>query len=298
MMAEEGAMRSRRALLYTPGDDERKVRKAAGLDVDCVCLDLEDGVAAGRKQAARETVARALQTLDFGRSERLCRINAPGSGLEQADLEAVLPARPDGVLVPKVSDAEQVRRVSARLEAHERAQGWQVGGIRLLVLVESARAVLNLPQIAAADPRLAALIFGAEDLAGDLGATRTPEAWEVFYARSAVVTAAAAFGLQALDMVCVDFRDLESLRAEALQGAALGFAGKQAIHPDQVAPVQEAFTPSPQAITRAQRLVEAYRQHQAAGAGAFAVDGKMVDRPMVRAAEGLLARARAAGVIE
>ncbi len=291
-------MRSRRALLYTPGDDERKVRKAAGLGADCVCLDLEDGVAAGRKQAAREMVAQALQELDFGRSERLCRLNAPGSGLEREDLEAVLPARPDGVLVPKVGDAEQVRRLSARIETVERARGWPVGGIRLLVLIESARAVINLPEIAGVGSRLEALIFGAEDLAGDLGATRTPEAWEVFYARSAVVTAAAAYGLQALDMVNVDFRDLEGLRAEARQGAALGFVGKQVIHPDQVVPVQEAFTPSPQAIARAQRLVEAYQEHQAAGAGAFALDGKMVDRPMVRAAEGLLARARAAGAMQ
>ncbi|HEX7975197.1 MAG TPA: aldolase/citrate lyase family protein, partial [Anaerolineales bacterium] len=146
--------------------------------------------------------------------------------------------------------------------------------------------------------RLDALIFGAEDLAGDTGATRTREAWEVFYARSAVVTHAAAFDLQAIDMVYVDFRDREGLLKESVQGAQLGFTGKQVIHPDQVEPVQAAFTPSEAAIAQALRVRQAFRSHQEAGQGAFALDGKMVDAPAVKAAERVLARAQAAGKIE
>jgi citrate lyase beta subunit len=287
-------MHARRALLYMPGDDRHKIEKALTLGVDCICMDMEDGVALNRKAEARRTIAAALTGLDFGRSEKLVRINPVGSGLEVDDLEAVLPARPDGVVVPKVAAADQLAWVGGRIEAAELARGWPVNSIGLVAVVESARAILELKAIAAA-PRLQALIFGAEDLAADLGAVRTPAAWEVFYARSAVVNAAAAYGLQAIDMVSVDFRDLEALGEEAAFGAHLGYTGKQVIHPAQVAPVQEAFTPDEAAVARARHLVEAFQAHQDQGAGAFALDGRMIDMPLVKAAEGVMARARAAG---
>ena len=261
-------------------------------------MDLEDGVARNRKAEARETIVKALNTLDFGRSERLVRINPVGSGLETDDLAAVLPARPDGVVVPKVGDAATVLWISEQIAEVEQAQGWPVGGIPLFSLIETARGVVNLRSIAGAAPRLAVLIFGAEDLAGDIGAVRTPAGWEVFYARSAVVTHAAAYNLQAIDMLNVDFQDTETLRADAEQGARMGFSGKQIIHPNQVAPVLEAFTPTQEEITAAQRIVEAHETHQAAGTGAFALDGKMVDMPVVRTAEQVLARARAAGKLD
>jgi citrate lyase beta subunit len=287
-------MHARRALLYMPGDDRHKIEKALTLGVDCICLDMEDGVALNRKAEARRTIAAALSRLDFGRSEKLVRINPVGSGLEADDLEAVLPARPDGVVVPKVAAAGQLAWVGGKIEAAELAHGWPVNSIGLLAVVESARAILELQAIAAA-AHLQALIFGAEDLAADLGAVRTRPAWEVFYARSAVVTAAAAYGLQAIDMVSVDFRDLEALGEEAAFGARLGYTGKQVIHPAQVAPVQEAFTPDEASVARARQLVEAFQAFQDRGAGAFALDGRMIDMPLVKAAEGVLARARAAG---
>jgi citrate lyase beta subunit len=288
-------MRARRALLYMPGDDTRKIRKAAALGVDCICMDLEDGVAVNHKVAARETVVSALRSMDFGSSERLARINAIGSGLETEDLNAILPAQPDGIVVPKVDSAEPLAWVSAQIAAAELEQGWPAGSIALIAIVETARGIANLKEIAGAGPRLEALIFGAEDLASDIGARRTQPGWEVFYARSAVVTYAAAFDLQAIDMVYVDFRDLEGLRQEALQGAQLGFAGKQTIHPDQVAVVQAAYTPDEEAIAQAARVIAAFDHHRQAGLGAFALDGKMVDAPIVKAAERVLARARAAG---
>jgi citrate lyase beta subunit len=290
-------MRSRRALLYVPGNEQRKIEKATTLDVDSVCLDLEDGVAANRKREARVAVARALRELDFGRAERLARINAIGSGLEEDDLVAILPARPDGIVVPKLSSADQVRWVSQWIAAFEGARGWGLRSVRLLAMIETARGIVDLPQIASADARLEGLIFGAEDYAADIGAFRTREGWEVLYARSAVVTCAAAFGQQAIDLLNVDFRDLERLRDEARQGASMGFAGKQIIHPNQIAPVQEAFTPDDEAIGQAQRILHAAAEHQAAGSGAFALDGKMVDSPIVKGAERVLARARAAGKI-
>lgn len=278
-----------------PGDDLRKIRKATTLDVDCVCMDMEDGVALNRKAEARTTIAQALQTLDFGRSERLARINAIGSGLETEDLATVLPARPDGIVIPKIESAEQIRWASQTIASHEAQNGWPIGGICLLVVVETARGIVNLGEIAASDPRLQAIIFGAEDFAGDIGATRTAEGWEVFYARSAVVTHAAAWGLQAIDMVYIDFNDLEGLQREALQGAGMAFAGKQVIHPNQVGPVQEAFTPSEEAIAYARRVIQAFEENQQAGKGAFALDGKMIDAPILKSAERVMALAKAAG---
>src|SRR5512135_2232398 len=207
-------MHARRALLYVPGDDRHKIEKALTLGVDCVCMDMEDGVAPNRKNEARQGIAAALRELDFGRSEKLARINAVGSGLETGDLQALLPARPDGVVVPKVETLEQIRWVSGKIEAAELASGWPMHSIRLLVMVETPRAILNLKEIAS-HPQLDALIFGGEDYAASAGARRTPEALELLYARSAVVTAGAANGLQAIDMISVDFKNLEALRKEA-----------------------------------------------------------------------------------
>jgi citrate lyase beta subunit len=292
------APRLRRALLYMPGDSRRKIEKALTLDVDCICVDLEDGVALSQKALARASVRAALAALDFGRSERLVRINPVGSGLEADDLAAILPARPDGIVLPKVDGPEPLRWLDAQLTAAEDAHGWPPGSLTVVSTVETARGIINLRDICAASPRLSALVFGAEDLAGDMGLVRTPESTEVAWARAALVTHAAAFGLQALDFVSVDFRDLPRLEREAAEGARLGFSGKQAIHPNQVGPIQAAFTPSPEAIAQARRIVEAARQHQSAGLGAFALDGRMVDAPVVKSAVAILAKARAAGVLD
>ena len=291
-------MHSRRALLYMPGDDRRKIEKAASLGVDCVCMDMEDGVAISHKSEARAVIAQAMKDLDFGSSERCIRINSFGSGFEKFDLAAAVATNPDAVVVPKVETAAQVRMISEYIETYEHASRTERGSIRLLVGVETARGILNLREIAEADRRLDAIIFGAEDYAASIGATRTKEADEVLYARSAVVTACAANELQAIDMVYIDFRDVEGLRAEAEQGARLGFSGKQIIHPNQVTAVQEAFTPSEKAIEYAQRVVATFAASQREGKGAFALDGKMIDMPLLKNAQKVLDRAKAAGKIE
>lgn len=289
-------MHPRRALLYMPGDDRHKIEKALTLGVDCICMDMEDGVALNRKTEARRGIAAALRELDFGRSEKLVRINGYGSGLESEDIEAVMYFRPDRIVLPKVDGAEQIEWVNQKIETAELAMGWPLQSIRLMAGVETPKGILNLKEIAS-QPRLEALIFGGEDYAASVGATRTPGAEELLYARSAVVAACAAYGLQAIDMVSVNFQDLEALRREARFGAQLGYTGKQVIHPNQVAPVQEAFTPDEASIQTARRLVEAFEMQQARGAGAFALDGRMIDMPLVRAAQNVLERARVAGKI-
>ncbi len=287
-------MHSRRALLYMPGDDRHKIEKAITLGVDCICMDMEDGVGYSRKAQARLSIAEALKTLGFGTSERLARINAVGSGLETDDIDAVLPGHPDGIVIPKLEELKQIQWASDRIEAAELKYGWRLNSIRLLVDVETPRGILNLKDFAG-HPRLDALIFGGEDFAAGLGATRTPEAVELLYGRQATLTAAAAFGLQALDIVAIDFKDLDAVRREAEYGARLGFTGKQIIHPAQVEPVQTAFTPSADAIASARRIVDGFEASQKQGKGAFALDGKMIDMPLVKNARKVLDRARAAG---
>ena len=287
-------MHSRRALLYMPGDDWKKITKALTLSVDCTCMDMEDGVALNRKAEARATIAKALQELDFGASEKLARINAVGSGLEQDDIQTVLPHRPDGIVIPKIESLEQIQWGSEIIEAAELANGWPLNSVRMLVGVETAKGILNLKEIAS-HPRLDGIIFGGEDFASSIGATRTEAATELLYARQAVVIACAAYGLQAIDIVTIDFRDVEKVYREAQFGASLGFSGKQVIHPNQVSPAQEAFTPDDESIAHAKRLVDAFKSHQKDGKGAFALDGQMIDMPLVKNAQKVLERAKAAG---
>ena len=290
-------MRARRALLYVPGDDFHKIQKAANLDVDSVCLDLEDGVASNRKSEARKTIAHALQSLDFGKSERLVRVNPVTSGMLDADLEEIIVSGVDGVVLPKVSHAEQIQQLSKKISAIEVDRVWKPGSIILIAIIESAQAVINLDSIASSDARLEALIFGAEDFAANISAKRTAAGWEVFYARSAVVTHCAAHQLQAIDMVNINFHDDLTLRTASEQGSGMGFAGKQIIHPNQVKIVQDAFTPNPEEIENAVNLIEKFVQYQNQGKGAFALDGIMVDAPLIKAAEAVIERAKAAGKI-
>ncbi|MAT44010.1 MAG: citrate lyase subunit beta [Anaerolineaceae bacterium] len=284
-------MRSRRALLYVPADDLHKINKAANLSVDSIILDLEDATATNRKQEARQISANVLQTIQFGDSERLVRVNPFFSGLTEADLEAILPAKPDGIILPKVINAADVQTLSSIIQSAEQKNGWQIGSIPIIAVVESALGIIQLPQICQADARLQAIICGGEDLAADLNAIRTRSAKELFYARSAVVLHAAAYKLQAIDMVTADFTDLDFLVEEARSGMEMGFSGKQIIHPNQVEPVQKAFTPEEDEIRYAQELIRQFNENQSNGQGAFAIDGAMVDMPMITRAKNLLARA-------
>jgi len=289
-------MRSRRALLYVPGSDLHKIEKAAGLDVDGTILDLEDGVSYNRKDEARGIIAQALKSLDFGRSERLVRINPFYTGRAEADLEAVLPSRPDTLVIPKVDSPGLLEKVDAILSRHEQLLTLPKNTFEVIALIESARAFVNLPAICTGSTRLTGLIFGAEDLTADAGMIRTPAGTELLYARSMLALHAAAFGLQAIDMVQTNFTDIERLTAEARQAADLGYAGKQVIHPAQIVPVQAVFTPDQAAIEHARRIIAGADEAAEGGRGAFSLDGEMVDLPVIKRAQTILARARAAGL--
>lgn len=290
-------MHLRRALLYMPGDDDHKIEKSTKLSVDVICMDLEDGVATTNKQYARSVVVNSLKTKDFSRSEKLVRINSVSSEFWVDDLHAVIPACPDGIVIPKIESADEVQMVSEKVGELEAQNGLSAGGISILVIIESAVGVVNLSQIAASSSRLVGLIFGAEDLVADLGALRTESANEVLYARSAVVLYAAAYNLQAIDMVYVDYQNEHGLITEAMFGKQLGYGGKQIIHPNQVIPVQNTFTPDQDEIKKALHLLSEFEKHQNDGKGVFSFGGKMVDAPMIRTAELIISKAKAAGVL-
>lgn len=288
---------ARRSYLFVPGDSQRKIEKVASLPADTVILDLEDAIALDQKENARHTVASALSTMPFGRIERLVRINPPGTPFYRSDLGVTIHGQPDGYVLPKVETAEQLQELEKYLAAAEQEKGWPTASIRLLALVETARGIMNIKDIAQASERLDGLLFGAEDLAADIGAIRTPGGQELFYARSAVVTAAAAYRLQAVDMVTINFSDLAALEEECNVARQLGYTGKMAIHPRQLETINRLFAPSAAEIEQALRLVQAYHEQAAAGIGAFALDGRMVDMPVVRSARQVLHRARLAGLL-
>lgn len=287
-------MRSRRALLYMPGTDDKKIRKAIQLEVDCICMDLEDGVSPNRKDEARRTICNALDNYDFYQSEKIVRINPLNSPFALDDLKVILPHHPQSIVIPKVKSAAEIRSVSAIISIFENKYGWPLGSIRLFAIIETPMAFLNLNEIAQSDSRLEVLIFGAEDLMGDIGGKRSRSSQEVLFARSTLVLHAAAFNLQAIDMVYLDFNDSVGLEEECRQGVALGYWGKQIIHPNQVSIVQNAFTPTDEEIHQAIALIKSFEDYKQSGIGAFAVNGKLVDAPIIKSAENILVKARAA----
>ena len=280
-----------RSLLFTPADSPRKMAKGATLPADAIIADLEDAVAPSRKQEARSLLVESFRGLPQGRARRCIRINPVGSPFWPDDLLATFAAEPCCYVVPKVESAAEIHLVSQQLTRLEEEAGLPVGTVRLLAIVETAAGVMNLRQIADSGGRLAALALGAEDFAVDTGAQRTREGWEILYARSALVTAAAAFGLQAIDTVYTDLADDAGLAAECAAMRKMGFRGKLAIHPRQVEVINAAFTPGRAEVEAARRLIAVFEAHERAGRGVCVLDGKMVDLPIYRAAQDLLARA-------
>ncbi len=280
-----------------PGDSLRKIAKAAQLEADSVVMDLEDAVAPTNKPLARRTTHDALHEMNFGRRERLVRVNAWQTPFFEDDVRSTIGGRPDGYVIPKVNSADDLKAARALIADAASEHNLDPSAVKLLAIIETARGVLNVREIAEVGPPLEALIFGADDLAADIGAKRTRSNIEVLYARSAVVIAAAANGLQAIDIVFFDLNDLAGLEAECAFGRQLGYTGKMVIHPRQLDVVNRAFSPTAEEIAQAQRVVQAAQEHAANGIGAFALDGRMVDGPIIKQAERVLMQARAAGLL-
>lgn len=291
------ARRVRRSVLFTPGTQPERVAKAlAAAESDTLVVDWEDAVAPPDKANAREATRAAWASLPRTRTERVIRANGTQTSWWRDDLEAAVPLAPDAIMLPKAERAADVARFADALGAIERAAGLPPDGIRIIAIVESARGALDALAIAEATPRLAALVFGAEDYQADVGGRRRRDNLDVLWARSQVAAAAGAVRVAAIDQVFTDFNDPEGLRAEASFARELGYRGKMVIHPKQVLVVNEAFTPTAAEIGHARRVLDAAERAEKEGRGAFALDGKMVDRPLVEQARLVLEIARAAGV--
>ena len=288
-----------RSFLFVPADSDRKLAKALGVGADALILDLEDSVAASRKITARGMACDYLTAHAGVRASQLwVRINPLAEG-GLDDLVAVVRARPDGLMVPKASGPAELARISDMLDVLERRDG-VAAPIRLLpVATETAAAALALPLYAhAVLPRLYGLTWGAEDLSTALGASTNRDASGAFaftyrVVRSQMLLAAKVAGVEAIDTLHADFRDAAGLARTSAEAVREGFSGRQAIHPDQVGPINAAFTPSADDIAHAQAVVAAFAAQP--DAGVAALDGKMIDRPHLVQAERLLARAGMAG---
>lgn len=286
--------RLRRSRLYLPGSEPKYFINAALHAPDTIILDLEDAVHPAEKDAARVLVRNALRAVDFGNCERMVRINQLPLGL--ADLDEVVPESPDLILLPKTEHPEQVTEVEQRIARVQSRCGIK-RDIWLLPILETALGIENAWAIATASPHNVALTIGLEDYTADLGVAKTAVGTESLYARTRLVNAARAAGLQANDSVYGDVGDLEGLAEWARNARALGFEGMGCVHPLQIAVIHEAFAPAPWEIERALRIVAAFEDAQARGLGVVSLGSKMIDAPVVQRALKLVQRAERMGMV-
>ncbi|MBN8872769.1 MAG: CoA ester lyase [Rhodospirillales bacterium] len=277
-----------RSLLFTPANHARRVEKALTLPADAVILDLEDAVANAEKPAARQVVA---ATLALPRRNALyVRVNALSTGWSYADLVAVVQPGLDGIVLPKVEDADQLRTADWLIGALEAERELTPGRIDLVPIIETATGISALERIVRAGTRTRRLAFGAGDFTLDCGMTWSRDELELLPARAACVTASRAAGLEPpLDTVWADLRDPDGFVASAARAAGLGFQGKMCIHPDQIAPANAAFTPSDAALAQARRIVAAFEAAEAQGSASIQLDGQFIDYPIVARARRVIA---------
>ena len=282
------AWRMRRSVMITPGHRPERLAKAVSLPADSLIFDLEDAVPPARKPEARAVVAQALTELSFGRRERAVRLNAIGSADFVADMAALPWASIDAVMLPKVERAEDLQKLDAALDA-----GAPGRDIAVIATLETPRGILNALTIADASPRLAALFLGPGDYTMQTGGRITPRVLE--FPRQILVAAAGAVGAQALDApYLADLRDVAATGQDAAAARELGFSGKVVFHPDQIAPVNEAFTPSAEEVAKAQRYIAAFQEAAAKGENLAYVDGTFIAMDLVPNMERILALAEAA----
>ncbi|PNS20920.1 hypothetical protein CAC42_2851 [Sphaceloma murrayae] len=294
----------RRALLYVPGSSMRFLEKSRTLTVDNITYDLEDSVTPSKKPEARSNLQTFLsQERPSSIKELAVRINSVDSGFALDDLTSVLKAKNlDAIVIPKVNSASDLHFVTdvIRHALPDRHGLLSKNPLRLIALIESARSIMDLNAICKASPYLSGLIFAAEDFALDLSITRTPGLKEFLYARSAIATAARAHNLPStIDLVTTAFRGEEgqrTLQEESEDGKRLGFNGKQCIHPSQVEVVQKVFAPSDEEVQWAVRVVIADEKADRQGRGAWTLDGKMIDVPVVGKAKAIVKKAELAGM--
>jgi len=280
-----------RSLLFIPGNKDNMLAKAAGLDADVVVPDMEDSVPDAEKLAARATIADWLPRLTAHRALLVPRVNSLRTSWFQGDVAAVAVPGVFGISIGKVDSAHDIHAIVDVVSRAEQRAGLEIGHLHLIPWIETAQAVVNAHAICAASARIVAVAFGGEDYARDLGIERLDDESNVAYARSAICNAARAAQVLALDTPWVRFRDDAGLKDSSLAARRLGFKGRFAIHPRQIATINECFSPSADEIEMARRIVAAFTEAEQQGRGSTSLDGRVIDVPVVRRARALLVQA-------
>ncbi len=286
----------RRSMLFLPGNTPNMLINGGFLGADAVILDLEDAVAPSEKDAARVLVRNTIRYMDFRGCQIIVRINAIDSSFWQRELDEVLPQKPDLILLPKSGSAQDILAADEYITALEEKLGFERNTVGLMPLIETALGVENAFAIASASSRVEALFLGAEDLTADLRCQRTKAGREIEYARTRLVTAARAAGVDVYDTPFTDVNDDEGIQVDAALAKALGFTGKASISPRHVEVINRVFSPTRKEIDYAYEVMDAIRLAKEQGRGAIALRGKMIDAPIVARAEQTIAAAREMGL--
>ncbi|MBL8967102.1 MAG: HpcH/HpaI aldolase/citrate lyase family protein [Spirochaetaceae bacterium] len=286
----------RRTMLFVPGNNPALVKDPDVYGPDSIIFDLEDSVAPTEKDAARLLVYSALSSVDYGGTERVVRINGLDTPWFREDVRAMVRAGIEVVRLPKTESAEDIRSIERLVEAEEKAAGRAPGSVRLMAALESPLAVINAYEIATASKRLVAIALSAEDFVTSMKTSRSSEGVELFEARGRIVIAARAAGVMAIDTVYSDVADEEGFLREVRLVKQMGFDGKSVINPAQIPVVHAAYAPTAEELRRARRVVAAAADAEAKGLGVLALDGKMIDKPIVERARRVVDLARASGM--
>ena len=282
-----------RSIVFVPGNRANMLERALGFGADIIMVDLEDSVPLGEKAAACELATEWVPRLAEAGKQVMVRVNALETGLTAGELSAVVSADLSGISIGKGNTSWDVQQVDKLLAPLEARIGIEAGNIKVIPWIETAMSIVHVYEMARASQRTVGIAFGAEDYTNDMGIIRSDFGEECYFARSTVAVAARAAGVAGLDGPFVGFRDPEGLKTDAGAARRMGYTGKFAIHPAQIDAINETFSPNPEDVAYAKRVMEAWDEAEAAGRGSLSIDGRMVDVPVVKRAQKLLTQAAA-----
>lgn len=280
--------KNRRSMLYIPGNNPAMLQNGGVYGADCVLLDLEDAVALNQKDSARILVRNMIKTVDYYNCEVSVRVNHISTPFGLADLEEIVPLQPDAIRFPKTETIEELAKLIKIIEEIEDRHNLPHDKMKIHAMIETAIGVQNVCQIASFSKRVDAITIGGQDLTADMGIEKTKDNAGIDYAKKQIVMAAKATGIDAIDTVFADVDDEEGLKEETLYAKKIGFTGKAVINPRQIDIVNDAFMPTEEEIRKASKIYKGWIKAKAEGLGVFAIDGKMVDAPVVARAERIL----------
>jgi citrate lyase subunit beta / citryl-CoA lyase len=286
-------MKLRRSILWVPGNSWDKLHEGLRSEADSIALDLEDLVPPQQKTAARETVKEILKETDFGGKEKIVRINPINTDLGREDIKALVQWKPDAIRLPKCETTEYVLELDRWLSLGEEREKLEKNVIKIILIIETALGIRSAYELASCTKRIVAVGLGAEDLTTDLRTNRSTNGLELMYARQKLVIDGRAAGVDVIDSSSLAIDDPEGLKSETAMVKQLGFDGKSAIHPCQIPIIHEVFSPKMEEIRHAARVIEAYKRGQKEGSFYIFLDGKLIDAPVVKKAERIMAQAQA-----